>query len=567
MSKKTKSARAVRESKRTRARTMDLLALGGVNEIGKNIFCLETPDELLVIDCWMSFPSDQHLGVNYLIPDFSYLLEKRNKIVGIILTHGHEDHIGGLPFLPDEIDVPVYGTPMSVAYAEAKLGDHGTRDKLRFQRIEAGDEIKIGSDFKVEPFHVTHSMPDAVGYAIHTPAGLYVHSGDFKFDLTPVDNRTTDIAKLSQLGKQGVDFLTVDVTNVERPGFTPSERSVGRAISRIFDAHLQKRIFIAMFASNIHRIQQIIDLAEKFDRVVAPIGRSMEQSVHLSIELGYLKVPKGILINSKTISSYKDEEIVILATGSQGEPMSALTLMSQGAHRVAMREGDVVVISANPIPGNESAIWRTIDSLCKLGADVIYRRGEVHVSGHGSREEIKMMCSMLNPTHVMPFHGEHRHVSSFRSLLDEIGLPDEAFVQPDLGRRISISGKKVKLGEKVKSGMRFVDGLFVEEEGTVLLDHRRKMSQGGLLVVNVIVDKKSKKFKDVSLASQGFISAKNEAIFERAENMIRDSLRATRETDFVEYKNFKKKIEEKMERYLWRNTNRRPSILTNIIEV
>jgi ribonuclease J len=557
-----------RKTKRTpRRKALELIPLGGVNEIGKNMFALESGDEMLLIDCGMSFPGEEHLGVNYLIPDFSYPLKKRRKIVGLILTHGHEDHIGGIPFLPEEIDAPVYGTPITIAFTEAKMADVGRAGELDLYEFDAGCSFELGENFTIEPYHVNHSMPDGVGFAIRTPGGIYVHSGDFKFDQTPVDNRTTDIAKLSALGQEGVDFLTIDVTNVDKPGYTPSERSVGRAFKQILERYKGRRVFIAFFSSNVHRLQQAIDAAWQFGRVVVPIGRSMVQSVNISLELGYLKTTGDVLIDADSIGNYSDGELLILATGTQGEPLSALRLMSRESHKVRIREGDVVIISASPIPGNEAAVWNTIDDLCKLGATVIYRTGEVHVSGHGSREEIKMLCNLLKPRWIMPFHGEPRHVAGFREMLAEMGYHQDVYVQPEIGRRIGIGGRKITYGEKVQSGMRLVDGLIVEEEGSALLEERRKLSQGGVLAVNVLIDKKTKKFKSVNVASQGFISHLNKDIFAKAEQILHDSLSATTETDLVEYTTYKQKIKEKMEKYIWKNTNRRPSILANIIEV
>lgn len=564
---KIRTKRGGKESKRAKRRQLDLIALGGVNEIGKNMFALETDDELLVIDCGMSFPGEEHLGVDYLIPDFNYLLKKRKKIVGIILTHGHEDHIGAIPFLPEQIEVPVYGTPITVAFAESKLGDFGRVGEIEFYEFKAGEVFDVGSDFEVEPYHVNHSMPDGVGFAIRTKAGLYVHSGDFKIDQTPVDNWSTDFARLSALGEEGVDFLTIDVTNVDRAGYTASERHVGRGIRQILDRYPEQRIFAAMFSSNVHRVQQAIDTAYHFGRVTALMGRSMIQSVHIALELGYLKVPGDALIDGDKINSYPDNKVMILATGSQGEPMSALRRMSRGLHKVSIHEGDVVIISASPIPGNEAAVWHTINDLCRLGARVIYQAGEVHVSGHASREEIKMVCNLLKPRWVMPFHGELRHVAQFKELVEDMALDDDAFIRPELGRRMSIGPRKVKYGERVQSGTHLVDGLFVEEEGSELLKERQELSQGGVLVVNVLVDAKSKKFKSVNVTSRGFITPTDDDFIGRITQVLLDSLKATRETDFVDFPAYKGKVDEKMAKYLWKNTNRRPSVLTNIIEI
>lgn len=564
---KTQAKHGGKESRRAKRKRFDLISLGGVNEIGKNMFVLETDDEILIIDCGMSFPGQGHLGVDCLIPDFSYLVKKREKIVGLVLTHGHEDHIGGLPFLPEEVDMPVYGTPITVAFAEAKMADYGRKGDIQFYEFEAGSSYEIGADFVVEPYHVNHSMPDGVGFAIRTKAGIYVHSGDFKIDQTPVDNWTTDFAKLSALGEEGVDFLTVDVTNVDRPGYTPSERHVGRGIKQILGRYPDRRIFAAMFSSNVHRVQQAIDAAYHFGRVTAPIGRSMIQSVHIALELGYLKVPGDAIIDADRISRYPDEKVMILATGTQGEPMSALRRMSREAHRVAIHEGDVVIISARPIPGNEAAVWQTINDLCRLGARVIYQTDDVHVSGHGSREEIKMVCNLLKPRWIMPFHGEMRHVARAAELAEEMGLPDEVFIRPELGRRIGIGTRKVKYGEIVQSGTHLVDGLIVEEEGTELLHERQQLSQGGVLVVNVLIDAKTKKFKSVNATSRGFISPSENDILQKIEQILHDSLKAVRENDFVEYSTYRLKVDGKMGKFLWKNTNRRPSILTNIIEV
>jgi ribonuclease J len=549
-----------------RQETLELIALGGVNEIGKNMFALETADEILLIDCGLSFPGEEHLGVDYLIPDFTYAVNKKKKIVGMLLTHGHEDHIGGLPFFPEEIEIPVYGTPLTVAFAEGKMSETGRQNETEFREFQAGDAFDVGKDFAVESFNVNHSMPDGVGYAIRTPAGLYVHSGDFKIDQTPVDNRATDFAKLSALGEEGVDFLTVDVTNVDKPGYTPSERSVGRGFRQILDRHPGKRVFVAMFASNVHRIQQAIEAAAHYGRVTAPLGRSMVSSQHIALELGYLKVPPDSLIAPDCIGQYSDGELMILATGTQGEPMSALRRMSQDAHKVSIREGDVVVISSRPIPGNEAAVWRTINDLSKLGAKVIYQPSDVHVSGHASREEIKLVCNLLKPKWVMPFHGEPRHVAGFKELASEIRMPEGSIITPELGRRINISRDGVVYGGKAPCGTMLVDGLFVEREGTELLGQRQKLSKGGVLVVTLIVDEKNRKVKSVNLSSSGFVSALNEEIFLRAGQILSDSLAATKEVDFVDYSTYRAKAEEKMERFIWRNTNRKPSILVNVIE-
>ncbi len=549
-----------------RKASLDLIALGGVNEIGKNMFALETPDEMLLIDCGLSFPGEEHLGVDYLIPDFTFPLKKKKKIVGMMLTHGHEDHIGGLPFFPEGMEIPVYGTPLTVAFAEGKMQEVGRRGETEFREFRAGDTIDAGHDFTIEAFNVNHSMPDGVGFAIRTPAGLYVHSGDFKIDQTPVDNRATDFAKLSALGEEGVDFLTVDVTNVDKPGYTPSERSVGRGFRQILDRHPGQRVFVAMFASNVHRIQQAVEAAAHFGRVSAPMGRSMVQSQRIALELGYLKVPPGSLISPDDINKHPDGEMMILATGTQGEPMSALRRMSREEHKISIREGDVVVISSRPIPGNEADVWRTINDLSKLGAKVIYQANDVHVSGHASREEIKLVCNLLKPKHVMPFHGELRHVSAFGDLAREMGMPSESFIKPELGRRINISAQGVTYGSMVPSGTMLVDGLFVENEGTELLQERQKLTTGGVLAVTIIVDKKRKKFKSVNLSSLGFISKQNAEIFERAEQILSDSLAAVKEVDYVEYSTYKTKVEEKMEKFIWRNTNRKPCIMVTVIE-
>lgn len=502
---------------------VSLIPLGGVGEIGKNMWAVEYQDEIVVLDAGVMFPDDEMLGVDLVIPDISYLTENIERVRAIILSHGHEDHIGALPYVLPRLNVPVYGTRLTLGLVRAKLEEHGLLRDTELHEVKAGDRIELGA-FDVEFVHVNHSVADVVSIVIHTPMGSVVYATDFKIDHTPIDGRVIDIGRFASLGSEGVLCLLSDSTNAERPGYTLSERSVGDSLMQAF-GEATGRIVVATFASNIHRIQQVVDAAFHYGRKVCVVGRSMINNVTIASELGYLDVPEGLLIGVDMLEQFKPEQVVVLSTGSQGEPMAALTRMAMGEHRsIDIRPGDTVIISAHPIPGNERLIGRTINLLFKQGAEVIYQQiSGIHVSGHASQEELKMMLNLTRPKHFVPIHGEYRMLHTHAKIARRIGVEGENIVIPEIGDRIVMTDQSIRKAGRVESGIVLIDGLGVGDVGNVVLRDRQQLAKDGIVVAVFTVDPKSRRLAaGPEIISRGFVYMKEaESLIEEAREKIR----------------------------------------------
>ncbi len=547
---------------------LQIIPLGGLGEIGKNMTVVRYGDEILVIDSGLMFPDEDMLGVDLVIPDITYLLENKDKIKAIVLTHGHEDHIGALPYVLKQIHVPVYGTRLTLGILEGRLKENGV-DSSNLHSVMQGDIINVGC-FSVGFIRVNHSIPDAVGLSIKTPLGMIVHTGDFKFDYTPIDGKMTDFRRFSDLGNKGVLVMMADSTNAEREGHTPSERTVGAAFDRSF--HKAKgRIIVATFSSNVHRIQQVIDTAVRYRRKVAILGRSMVNVVSISLELGYIHAPEGTIVDIDEIGRYRAEQIVVITTGSQGEPMSALTRMAMSDHRkISIAPGDTVIISANPIPGNEKMVVKTIDNLLKLGADVVYGRGEgIHVSGHASREELKLMHNLVRPKFFIPVHGEYHHLVKHAKLAIEMGMPKDHVFIGENGMVFEFTKDKGTVAGKVQAGMVMVDGLGVGDVGNIVLRDRRQLSQDGILIVVVTMNRQTNRIiAGPDIVSRGFVYVReSEALMDEAKARVQQALMRCEDENVKEWAAIKANVRDALGRYLFDKTRRRPMILPIIMEV
>ena len=549
---------------------LKVIALGGLNEIGKNITIFEYGDDIIVVDSGIAFPTDDMLGIDLVIPDFSYLVQNKDRVKAIFVTHGHEDHIGSIPYLLRDIKAPIYATQLTLGLIQIKLKEHRL-DRVEMKKVSAGDVIKVGN-FSVEFIAVTHSIADSCGLCIKVPNCTVVHTGDFKIDHTPVSGDHIDLGRFAELGREGVDLLLCDSTNVESEGYTMSERYVGVIFERIFEKHQDSRIMVATFSSNIHRIQQVIDCAVKHLRKVAIIGRSMANTVKIASELGYLKVPPKVLIEASQIKNYEDKQIAIITTGSQGEPMSALSRMSMSEHKqVAIKAGDAVVISASPIPGNERSVSKVIDELLKKGANVMYDAlGDVHVSGHAKREELKIMHSLVNPTYFMPVHGEFRHLKMHKELAVDMGTPrDNCFVMK-LGDVLEISKGNAKITGSVPSGRVFVDGLGVGDVGNVVLRDRKHLSQDGLIVVVLTYEGATRELlAGPDIISRGFVYVReSEDLMCEAKEVVRKTFDKWQgKSNGDDWSNIKNDIKDELRGFVWKETKRSPMILPIIVEV
>ncbi|OEG00458.1 ribonuclease J [Vulcanibacillus modesticaldus] len=548
-----------------------IFALGGLGEIGKNMYVIEYRNDIVVIDSGLKFPEEEMLGIDLVIPDVTYLVENKDRVRAIILTHGHEDHIGGLAYVLKEINVPVYGTKLTLGFVESKLKEAQMLNESKLILVNNKSELKIGS-FKVSFFRTNHSVPDSVGVVIETPEGVIVHTGDFKFDLTPVDNQMADIHKMAEIGNKGVLALLSDSTNAEREGYTGSERSVGEAINEVF-RKAKQRIIVATFASNIHRIQQVVDAASAYDKKIAIVGRSMVNVVNIGIELGYLHVPEGMIVDVEEINKLPADKVVILSTGSQGEPMSALTRMARSAHRqIDILPGDTVIIAATPIPGNEKYVARTVDQLFRVGANVIYGPGSisgVHVSGHGSQEELKLMLSIMKPKYFIPIHGEYRMLRLHSDLAESIGIPRENIFLLDNGDTVEISKGKARYGPKVPVGNVLIDGLGVGDVGNIVLRDRKLLSQDGILVVVVTLSKQNATIlSGPDIISRGFVYVReSEELLDEANRIVTATLQKLMIENVNEWSSLKTSVKEVLGRFLYEKTRRRPMILPIIMEV
>lgn len=551
------------------ASKLKIIPLGGLNEIGKNLTVFEYGDDILIVDCGLGFPDEEMYGVDIVIPDTTYLVQNKHRIRAIVLTHGHEDHIGALPFVMRELNCPLYATRLTAGLIEIKLEEHGLLEKTKINTLEAGQSFRAGN-FNVELIHVNHSIADSVALAIKTPLGTIVHTGDFKIDVTPIDGDMIDLTRLGQLGKEGVLLLLSDSTNVEKPGYSDSEKKVGARFDQLFK-DCNKRIIVTTFASNVHRLQSIINSAAKVKRRVAITGRSMENIMRVSMELGYMDVPKDILVDINQINSVPKNKLVIITTGSQGESMSALYRMAFSGHRqVEITAEDRVIISASAIPGNETTISRVIDELFLKKAEVLYDRlEELHVSGHACREELKMMLALIKPRFFMPVHGEQRHLCTHAELAKSMGIAPNNIVISDIGRIVEVTKKSIKLGGTVPSGKVLVDGTGVGDVGSVVLRDRRHLAQDGMLVVVMTLSA-----EDASLISgpdivtRGFVYVKeSDSLMEELRRVILETLDSCEHSKITDWATIKAKVKTNLSGYLYKQTKRSPMILPVIMEV
>ena len=553
------------------AEKLKFAALGGLNEIGKNMYVYEYGDEMIVVDCGIGFPDDDMYGIDSVIPDITYLTKNRDRLKAIILTHGHEDHIGAMPFVMDELTtVPVYCTALTAALVNIKLTERGNAKKVKVNVVKAGDTVKIGSNFKVEFIHVNHSIPDSVALAIRTPVGTVIHTGDYKIDTTPIDGGMIDLARFGELGKRGVLALVSDSTNVENPGYSLSESVVAANFENQFK-DCSQRIIVTTFASNVHRLQQVINCAKKYGRKVAVTGRSMENVLRVSTELGYMDVPQGVLVDINQIKGLPKDKTVIITTGSQGETMSALHKMAFGEHRhVEITAGDKIIISASAIPGNENSISRVIDELFRKGASVVYERGnQLHASGHACREELKLMLALIKPKFFIPVHGEYRHMKLHAELAKTMGVAPKNVVITDLGKVVEMSGRSIKLTGTVPSGKIFVDGTGVGDVGSVVLRDRKHLAQDGMVVAVVSLSS-----EDGSLVSgpdiitRGFVYVKeNEEIINDLKLLVSEVVWDYADRRMRDWSAIKSTIKGRVSDYLYKKTRRSPMVLPVIMDI
>lgn len=553
----------------TKKSKLKIIPLGGLEEIGKNITVFEYDDDIVILDCGIAFPDDEMFGIDLVIPDFSYLLKNRDRIKGLVLTHGHEDHIGAIPYLLKDVPIPVYGTKLTLGILSNKLKEHGLLETTKTYDVCPGDIIKLGS-FSIEFIRTNHSIADAVAIAFHTPVGTVLHTGDFKIDSTPIDGEIIDFARIGELGKKGLLALLSDSTNVEKPGYSMSERTVGETLESYF-VNCTSRIIVATFASNIHRVQQIVNSAVMHNRKVAVSGRSMESVVTSAMELGYLKAPKKTFIDISEINKYRDDQLVIITTGSQGEPMAALSRMASCDHKnVEIKKGDLVIISASPIPGNEKLIARVIDELFKRGAEVIYKAlADIHVSGHACQEELKLMLSVANPKYFIPAHGEYRHLVQHAGLAGKMGIPQENCFIMKIGQVLELDYKEAKITSSVPAGRVFVDGYGVGDVGNIVIRDRKHLSEDGLIVVVLgISSKTGEMLAGPDVISRGFVYVReSEMLMDNIKQKALDAVNLCKNKHQNDWSSLKTAIKNSLGQYLYEETKRNPMILPVILEV
>ncbi|HIY22605.1 MAG TPA: ribonuclease J [Candidatus Flavonifractor merdigallinarum] len=551
------------------AEKLKIISLGGLNEIGKNLTVYEYGGDIIVVDVGMGFPDDDMYGIDVVIPDFTYLIKNRDRIRGIFLTHGHEDHIGSIPYLLRSVNVPIYATRMTAGLVKLKLEEHRLLDKTKLVTCEAGEVVKVGK-FSVEFIHVNHSIADAVAFAIKTPIGTVIHTGDFKIDPTPIQGGMTDLTRLGELGKKGVLALLADSTNVERPGFTKSERSVGASFDALFRG-CDSRIIVTTFASNVDRIQQVISVAAKYGRKVAVTGRSMENAMKVSVELGYMQIPDGVLVDVNHIKSLPDNKVCIITTGSQGETMSALTRMAFNTHKqVEIRAGDRVILSASAIPGNEHAIGSVINELYRKDAEVINERsGPLHVSGHACQEELKIIHALVKPKFFIPVHGEQRMLKTHSKLAQEMGMDPRRILISDIGKVMELTQNSAKINGTVPAGKVFVDGYGVGDVGSVVLRDRKHLAEDGMIVA--VVSMSSEDGSVVSgpdIITRGFVYVKeSEGLMEELRRVAVNALESCQQEHCTDWAAIKAEMKNDLSNFLYKKTKRNPMILPVIMEV
>ena len=562
-----KPRQQVKEIRRTPVR---IIPLGGLNEIGKNMTVFECSNDMFILDCGLAFPDADMPGVDIVIPDFTYVERNADKIRGIVITHGHEDHIGGLAYLLKKVNVPVYATRLTIGLIEGKLKEQGILNQVKLNIVEPRKKVKMGC-MAVEFIKVNHSIPDAVGMAIHTPAGVIVHTGDFKVDYSPIDGNIIDLARFGELGSKGVLALMADSTNAEREGCTRSERTVGESFERLFKKGEGKRIIIATFSSNIHRVQQIINAAVHYGRKVAISGRSMINVINTAMELGYLEVPDGLIIDIDMMNRYENERIVLITTGSQGEPMSALTRMAMNDHRkVNITPMDFIIISATPIPGNEKYVTRVVNELMKSGAEVVYEAMyEVHVSGHACQEELKLMQALTKPKFFIPVHGEYKHLKKHGDLAVQMGMPRENVIIAEIGNVIESDGISMKVVSQVPSGRILVDGLGVGDVGSIVLRDRKHLAQDGLIIIVIGIERAGNVVvAGPDIISRGFVYVReSEELFVEARELLNNTLDNCSYHEMREWNTLKGKLRDALSDYIYQKTKRSPMILPIIMEL
>ena len=549
---------------------LKIIPLGGLHEIGKNITVFEYENEMIVVDCGISFPEDDMLGIDLVIPDITYILNNKEKLKGLVITHGHEDHIGGVPYFLKQINTPIYGTKLTIGLIKNKLEEHNLVSSADLNEVEQGETIKLGNNFKVEFIRSCHSIPGSVMLAIKTPAGTILHTGDFKVDYNPIDGKKMDLGRIAELGNKGILALMSDSTNSERKGFTMSESSVGEVFDKLF-LHCQKRIVVATFASNVHRVQQIVNCAIRYNRKIAVCGRSMIKMIDTARELGYIKCPDNLFIDIDMINNYTDDQLVIITTGSQGETMSALTRMALGTHKkVKITPNDLVIISATPIPGNEKYVSRVIDDLMQIGAEVVYSALEdVHVSGHACREEQKLILALTKPKYFIPVHGDYRHLVAHSETAKYVGIPKENIFMLQNGRTLELNKNEAKFGDIVPSGRVLVDGLGVGDVGNVVLRDRQHLSQDGLIIIVLTMNGSTGEvLAGPDVISRGFVYVKDsENIMDGIKSEARREVSDCEERGITDWTTIKNLVRDNLREYVYSKTKRNPMIIPIIMEV
>ena len=566
----TKTSNRKKEGEIFKKSKLKIIPLGGLHEIGKNITVFEYEDEIIVVDCGLSFPEDDMLGVDLVIPDITYLEKNVDRIKGLVITHGHEDHIGGVPYLLKKINIPIYATRLAAGLIRNKLEEHKLLKSTKLIEVMQGQTIKLGKNFKVEFIRSSHSIPDSVMLAITTPAGTVLHTGDFKVDYTPIDGKVMDFGRIAELGNKGILALMSDSTNAERKGFTMSESSVGEVFDKLF-LHCTKRIVVATFASNVHRVQQIVNSAVKYGRKIAVCGRSMINMIDTARELGYIECPENIFIDIDMIKNYPDDQLVIITTGSQGEPMSALTRMAAGDHRkVTITPNDLVIISATPIPGNEKFVSKVIDDLMQIGAEVVYSSLEaIHVSGHACQEEQKLIFALAKPKYFIPVHGEYRQLIAHSETAQSMGIKKENIVMLSNGRVLEIDENGIGFNGSVPSGRILVDGLGVGDVGNIVLRDRQHLSQDGLIVVVLTMDSSTGEVvAGPDIISRGFVYVREaESIMDDVKSVVKNEIRKCEERGIRDWATIKSMVKDNLRDYIFMKTKRNPMIIPIIMEV
>lgn len=556
-----------KEEFRFKASPLKIIPLGGLLEIGKNLTVFEYEDEIVIIDCGLAFPTEDMLGIDFVIADMTYLVKNKDKIKGLVITHGHEDHIGGIPYLLKQINVPIYATRFTIALIENKLEEHHLLRSTKLNIVEQRQVVNLGK-MKVEFIRTAHSIPDAVGIALHTPAGVVVHTGDFKIDYTPIDGQKVDLGRFAELGNEGVLALMSDSTNAEKKGYTNSESTIGEVFDDLF-VNCRKRIVIATFSSNVHRIQQIINSSVRYGRKVAVCGRSMVKVIETACNLGYMQVPENTIVDIDLINKYPDEALTIITTGSQGEPMSALTRMASGEHKkVQITPNDLVIISATPIPGNEKFVSKVIDDLMKIGADVVYSSLQnIHVSGHAAQEEQKLMLALTKPKYFIPVHGEYRQLVAHAETAKLMGVENENIFILNNGRVLEITQEEGKITGSVQSGKILIDGLGIGDVGNIVLKDRQHLSQDGLIVVVIAMNSEGQVVSGPDIISRGFVYVReSENLMEEIKKIVRNTLENLEENNVKEWTIIKTTVKDKIRDYLLQKNKRNPMILPIIID-